>query len=122
MWWNISFISTPHSSFTMVHLFDHHFDLHSQKHHPSGHNHFHLHLHHHFIISGADVCIVESTFCFTMFGPSCLSFHKITLYQMHLDGINILPYKFVATITTQTMYFHYLGNLNMLLRNLEKLW
>jgi hypothetical protein len=79
----------------MVHLFDHHFDVHSQKHHPSGHDHFHLHLHHPL---HADVCIVESTFCFTMVGPSFASFHKTALYQMHLDGINIFPYKFVAIV------------------------
>jgi hypothetical protein len=55
-----------------------------------------------------------------MVGPSFVSFHKTTLYQMHLDGINIFPHNFVATITTWTMYLLCARNLGMLLRNLKK--
>jgi hypothetical protein len=55
-----------------------------------------------------------------MVGPSFVSFHKTTLYQMHLDGINIFPNNFVATITTWTMYLLGPRNLGMLLRNLKK--
>jgi hypothetical protein len=53
-------------------------------------------------------------------GPSFVSFHKTTLYQMHLDGINIFPHNFVATITTWTMYLLCPRNLGMLLRNRKK--
>jgi hypothetical protein len=66
----------------------------------------------HLIIPSADVCIVESTFYFTMVGPSFVSFHKTTLYQMHLDGINIFPHKFVATITIWTTYLNYVKTSN----------
>jgi hypothetical protein len=62
----------------VVRLFDHHFDLCSQKHHDM--IIFICIFITHFIIPGADVCIVESTFCFTMVGPSFVSFHKTTLY------------------------------------------
>jgi hypothetical protein len=41
--------------------------------------------------------------------------------QMHLDGINIFSFMFVATVTIRTTYLLYHGNLSMLLHNLEKL-
>jgi hypothetical protein len=76
----------------------------------------------HFITPGADVCIDESTLCFTMVGPRFVSFHKIAVYQMHLDGINIFPHKFVATIITRTTYLLCPRNLGMLLHNLKKVY
>jgi hypothetical protein len=74
-----------------------------------------------FITASIGVCVVESTSCLTMVGPNCVSIHKTSLYQMHLDDISILLYNFVVTVKTQTTYLHRLANASVLLRSLDKL-